>query len=71
MSKALVLIKSMGIGDLCILIPNVQAISKKIGKPVTILAQKNTHAKAILKNDAKPPWRLHGSFGIAFLLNSY
>ena len=51
MSKALVLIKSMGIGDLCILIPNVQAISKKIGKPVTILAQKNTHANAILKND--------------------
>ena len=51
MSKALVLIKSMGIGDLCILIHNVQAISKKIGKPVTILAQKNTHANAILKND--------------------
>ena len=51
MSKALVIIKSMGIGDLCILISNVHAISNKIGKPVTILAQKNTHANSILKYD--------------------
>ena len=51
MSKALVIIKSMGIGDLCILISNIHAISKKIAKPVTVLAQKNTRAKAILKND--------------------
>ena len=51
MSKALVIIKSMGIGDLCILISNIHAISKKIKKPVTILAQKNTRANAILKHD--------------------
>ena len=51
MSKALVIIKSMGIGDLCILISNIHAISKKIAKPVTILAQKNTRAHAILKHD--------------------
>ena len=51
MSKALVVIKSMGIGDLIILIGNIQAISKKINKPVTVLAQKNTHANSILKND--------------------
>ena len=51
MSKALVVIKSMGIGDLCILIANIHAISKKITKPVTVLAQKNTQAHAILKND--------------------
>ena len=51
MSKALVIIKSMGIGDLSILIANIHAISKKIDKPVTVLAQKNTHAHAILKND--------------------
>ena len=51
MSKALVIIKSMGIGDLVILIGNIHAISKKINKPVTVLAQKNTHANAILKND--------------------
>ena len=51
MSKVLVIIKSMGIGDLCILISNIHAISKKIGKPVTVLAQKNTRAHAILKHD--------------------
>ncbi len=51
MSKALVVIKSMGIGDLCILISNIHAISKKITKPVTVLAQKNTRANAILKHD--------------------
>ena len=51
MSKALVIIKSMGIGDLCILISNIHAISKKIGKPVTVLAQKSTRAEAILKYD--------------------
>jgi len=51
MSKALVVIKSMGIGDLSILISNIHAISKKISKPVTVLAQKNTHAQAILKHD--------------------
>ena len=51
MSKAIVIIKSMGIGDLCILISSIQAISKKIAKPVTVLAQKNTHAYAILKHD--------------------
>ena len=51
MSKALVIIKSMGIGDLIILIGNIHAISKKIGQPVSVLTQKNTHANAILKND--------------------
>ena len=51
MSKALVIIKSMGIGDLSILISSIHAISKKITKSVTILAQKNTHAHAILKHD--------------------
>ena len=52
MSKAtLVIIKSMGIGDLVILIANIHAISKSIGEPVTVLAQKNTQASAILKYD--------------------
>ena len=51
MSKALVVIKSMGIGDLSILISSIHAISKKITKPVTVLAQKNTHAHAILEHD--------------------
>jgi len=51
MSKALVIIKSMGIGDLCILISNIHAISKKISQPITVLAQKNTRAAEILKYD--------------------
>ena len=51
MSKALVVIKSMGIGDFSIHISSIHAISKKIAKPVTVLAQKNTRAHAILKHD--------------------
>jgi len=51
MSKALVIIKSMGIGDLVIKIANIHAVSKSVGKPVTVLAQKNTNANAILDND--------------------
>ena len=51
MSKALVIIKSMGIGDLCILISSIHAISKKIDKSVKVLAQKNTCATAIFKHD--------------------
>ena len=51
MSKVLVIIKSMGIGDLSILISNIHAISEKIGNPVTVLAQKNTRAKSILRDD--------------------
>jgi len=51
MSKALVIIKSMGIGDLSILISSIHAISKKIARPVTVLAQKNTRAHTILKHD--------------------
>ena len=51
MSKVLVIIKSMGIGDLSILISNIHAISEKIGGPVTVLAQENTRAKSILQHD--------------------
>ena len=51
MSKALVVTKSMGIGDLSILISNIHAISKKLAKPVTVLAQKNTRAHLLLKHD--------------------
>jgi len=51
MSKALVVIKSMGIGDLVILIANIHAISKSIKRPVTVLAQKSTQAASILRHD--------------------
>jgi len=48
---ALVIIKSMGIGDLVILTSNIHAISKSINKKVVVLAQDNTHASEILKYD--------------------
>ena len=51
MSKALVVIKNRGIGDLCILISSIHNVSQKIGKPVTVLAQKNTRAHAIFRHD--------------------
>ena len=50
MSKA-ILIKSMGIGDLCILISSIHAISRKINEKVTVIAPKSSHASAILKYD--------------------
>ncbi len=49
MSKALVIIKSMGLGDLIILSAYIDQISKHINKPVVVLAQKNTHANSIFK----------------------
>ena len=52
MSKVLVVIKSMGIGDLSIHISSIHAISKKIGEPVTVLAQKSTRAENIFKYDS-------------------
>ncbi len=51
MDKALIIIKSPGIGDLQILLSNIHHLSKEIGKPVSILAQKNTRAKAVFSND--------------------
>ena len=51
MNKALIIIKSPGIGDLQILLSNIHHISKEIDKPVTVLAQKNTRAEAVLKHD--------------------
>ena len=46
-----VILKSPGIGDLCILIAYIHAISKSAGTPVIVLAQKSTRASSILKND--------------------
>ena len=51
MNKALIIIKSPGIGDLQILLSNIHHISREIGKPVTVLAQKNTGAEAVFKHD--------------------
>ena len=51
MSKVLVIIKSPGIGDLCILSKYIQEISKFSSSKVSVLAQQNTRAHEILKND--------------------
>ena len=51
MSKALVILKNRGMGDICVLISSIHEVSRKIGKPVTVLAQKNTKAQEILKYD--------------------
>ena len=51
MSKVLVIIKSRGIGDLCILSKYIQIISKHNSSKVSVLAQTNTRAKEILKHD--------------------
>ena len=51
MSKVLVIIKSPGIGDLCILSKYIQEISKYSSSKVSVLAQQNTRAHEILKND--------------------
>ena len=51
MNKALIIIKSPGIGDLQILLSYVQQLSKELDRPVSILAQKSTHARTIFKND--------------------
>ena len=51
MNKALIIIKSPGIGDLQILLSYVHQISNELNKPVSVLAQKSTHARAIFKND--------------------
>ena len=51
MDKALIIIKSPGSGDLQILLGNIHHISKDIGGPVSVLAQKNTGAKAVFTYD--------------------
>ena len=51
MSKALVVLKNRGIGDICVLVSSLHEISRKIGEPVIVLAQKNTRANEIFQHD--------------------
>ena len=53
MNKALIIIKSPGIGDLQIFLSNIHCISKEIKKPISILTQKSTGAKSVFKYDNK------------------
>ena len=50
-NSCVALIKQPGIGDLQILLSNIHHISKKIGKPLIIVAQKTTGAKTVFKHD--------------------
>jgi len=51
MNKALIIIKSPGIGDLQILLSYVHQVSREINEPVSILAQKSTGARSVFKYD--------------------
>ena len=51
MNKALICIKPPGLGDANILLSNIHHVSREINKPLTILAQKTTGARAIFKHD--------------------
>ena len=51
MKKTIIFVRSIGLGDLIILLANIHAISRKINNKVTVVAQKNTHANFILQND--------------------
>ena len=50
-NRSFLVLKSPGLGDIQILISNIHHISKAINKPLTIVAQKTTGAKAVFKHD--------------------
>ena len=50
-NACLAIIKQPGLGDVQILLSNLHYISKEIGKPLTLVTQKTTGAKAIFKHD--------------------
>ena len=49
--KVLILINKVGLGDCILHINYIHEISKKYGKPVSILAKKNTRAKDLFLDD--------------------
>ena len=48
--KILILQSRMGIGDMIMFLPFIEAISKKFKTPVTILAKKNTKVEMYFNN---------------------
>jgi len=50
-NNVIFVIKSPGLGDLQILLSNIHHISKKVGKPLTVLAQRTTGAATVFKHD--------------------
>ena len=49
--KILAIQNRMGIGDMVIFLPFIEAISKKFDTPVNLLVKENTKAKEYLKNN--------------------
>ena len=50
-NACLAIIKQPGLGDLQILLSNIHHISKEIGRPLTVLAQRTAGAKTVFKHD--------------------
>ena len=50
-NRSFFVIKSPGLGDCQILLSNIHHISKEIGKPLTVLAQRTAGAKTVFKHD--------------------
>ena len=49
--KILVIQNRMGIGDMVIFLPFIEAISKKFNSPITLLTKENSKAKEYLSNN--------------------
>ena len=49
--KILAVQNRMGIGDMIIFLPFIEAIAKKFDSPVSILVKENTKSSEILKNN--------------------
>ena len=49
--KILAVQNRMGIGDMIIFLPFIEAIAKKFNSPVSILVKENTKSSEILKNN--------------------
>ena len=49
--KILVIQNKMGIGDMVIYLPFIEAISKKFNTPVSILVKENSKAEQFLKDN--------------------
>ena len=50
-NACLAIIRQPGLGDLQILLSNIHHISKEIGRPLTVVAQKTTGAKTVFRHD--------------------
>jgi len=50
--KILAVQNRMGIGDMIIFLPFIEAIAKKFNSPVSILVKENTKSSEILKNNS-------------------